>query len=147
LKVMQQNDGREAPKMTDPIKEFLEQLPAMMDACVKKPKEKPKLATASESSVSLETQHERLGRAQRRLMEEERALVRESGAEHNRRAFAEQRARAEAEAMSPQAMRNRIEIERWYTLERESRRHRRWLERNNYAGIYEVQPFHGSERE
>jgi hypothetical protein len=73
----------------------------------------------------------------------------EGAAEQNRRVLAEQRASAFAELQSPR-VRQQMMIDCWVESERESEADERWfmgrLDPDN-LGIYEVEPFHGSEKD
>jgi hypothetical protein len=112
-----------------------------------RPKPKPKFTIASEASLSLETQAQRLAQSQQRLMGEEKRQV--GAAEQNRRILAEQRARDLAELQSPRA-RHQMMIDRWVESRQEIEAHERWLRKHldpDSLGLYEVEPFHGSEKD
>jgi hypothetical protein len=112
-----------------------------------RPKPKPKLTVASEASLSLETQAQRLAKSQQRLMGEEKRRV--GAAEQNRRVLTEQRAIALAELQSPR-VRHQVMIDRWVESRREIEAHERWLRKHldpDSLGLYEVEPFHGSEKD
>jgi hypothetical protein len=114
-----------------------------------RPKPRPKLTVLSETSLSLETQAQRLAQSQQRLMGEEKRCVEEEAVEQNRRVLAEQRASAFAELQSPR-VRQEMMIDRWVESRREIEAHERWLRKHldpDSLGLYEVEAFHGSEKD
>jgi hypothetical protein len=119
--------------------EFLAKLPGMLAATL--PDRKPKLKLASEAELSLETQRERVAKAQRRLMDEEKASFNRA-AEHNRRVLAE--LRAENNRLRPADI-AQATIDFWKEYLMKVEAHERWFRRQldpDRCGIYEVGQFH-----